>query len=346
MEPGSDFKALLCERLGDPQETMGKPHSALRVARMPVSPLPNSSVRIKVAAAALNFADALQLQGQYQVKPKLPFVPGSECSGTVIEVGRDVRTVKVGDKVCAVTEGGAFGEQAVARENLVVKLPANCDVDAAAGLPIAYGTAYLALRDRADLRPGQTILVLGAAGGVGLAAVQLAKCCGARVVAVARGHSKVTTLREAGADEVINMEHHKPEQLKGLMRHCAPQGVDCVFDPVGGTLLTEALRCCRWGAHVLIIGFASGHIPKVAANVLLVKNLTMHGIFWGSYQQHNPRLFRKSLEEVGRLFGSGELNVNISHRFSLEQAPEAFSIMMNRQVIGKILLLPQPRSML
>ncbi|EFN51151.1 hypothetical protein CHLNCDRAFT_59824 [Chlorella variabilis] len=346
-EEGRTYKALLCERLGDPQEQLGRPHSALRVARLPAPPLTHpNSVRIRVAAAALNFADALQLQGQYQEKPKLPFVPGSECSGTVVEVGRDVRTLKVGDKVCAVTQGGAFGEEAVARENLVVKLPPNCDVEAAAGLPVAYGTAYLALRDRADLRPGQTILVLGAAGGVGLAAVQLAKCMGARVIAVARGFNKMQALREAGVDEVIDMQHHKPEQLKGLLRHSAPQGVDVVFDPVGGALLSESLKCVRWGARILIIGFASGSIPKLPANILLVKNLAVHGIYWGSYQQHNPRVFRKSLEEVARLFGSGEVAVSVSHRFSLEQAPEAFSIMLNRQVIGKILLLPQPRSML
>lgn len=341
------FKALVCERLGDPTEGLGHPHSALKLTLMPAPPLvhPNA-VRIRVAAAALNFADALTLQGKYQEKPKLPFVPGSECSGTVVEVGRDVRTLKVGDKVCAVTQGGAFAEEVIARENLVVKLSPTADVEAAAGLPVAYGTAWLALRERANLRPGQTILVLGAAGGVGLAAVQLAKCMGARVIAVARGASKMDALREAGADECIDLMVHKPEQLKGLLHYSAPQGVDCVFDPVGGPLLLEALKCVRWGAHILIIGFASGQIPKIPANIALVKNLTVHGIYWGSYQFKDARTFRKSLDEIARLYDSGAIAVSVSHRFSLAQAPEAFSIMMNRQVIGKIVLLPQPRSML
>lgn len=341
------YAALRCERLGDPQEALGRPHSALTLAALPATPLTHpNGVRIRVAAAALNFADALQLQGRYQEKPNLPFTPGSECSGTVVEVGRDVRTVKVGDKVCAVTQGGSFAEEVVARENAVVRLSPSADLEAAAGLPVAYGTAWLALRERANLRPGQTVLVLGAAGGVGLAAVQLAKATGARVIAVARGASKMEVLREAGADECVDMANHKPEQLKGLLRYSASQGVDVVFDPVGGQLLTEALKCVRWGAQILIIGFASGQIPKIAANIALVKNLTVHGIYWGSYQQRNPRVFRQSLDEVARLFDSGAIRVNISHRLSLAQAPEAFSILMNRQVIGKIVLLPQPRSML
>ncbi|PSC69189.1 quinone oxidoreductase 2-like protein [Micractinium conductrix] len=343
------YKALLCERLGDPTAGLGSPQAPLRLAVLPALPLTQpGSVRVRVAAAALNFADALQLQarGQYQEKPKLPFVPGNECSGTVVEVGRDVRTLQVGDKVCAVTSGGSFAEEVIIREQQAVKLPDNVDLEAAAGLPVAYGTAWLALRVRADLRSGQTLLVLGAAGGVGLAAVQLGKAMGVRVIGVARGGDKMRALREAGADECIDMAHHKAEQLKGLLRQSASQGVDCVFDPVGGPLLMESLKCCKWGAHLLLIGFASGHIPKLPANILLVKNLTAHGVYWGSYQQKDARTFRQSLDEVARLLGTGAVGVNVSHKLSLGQAPEAFQIMLNRQVIGKLILLPQPRSML
>ncbi|PRW33214.1 quinone oxidoreductase 2-like protein isoform A [Chlorella sorokiniana] len=345
-EPPHTYKALVCEKLGQPTEPLGHPHGALRLQQLPAPPLTHpNAVRIRVAAASLNFADALQLQGQYQEKPKLPFVPGSECSGTVVECGRDVRTLKVGDKVCAVTQGGAFAEEVVVRENVVVKLPDSADVEGAAGLLITYGTAWLALRERADLRPGQTILVLGAAGGVGLAAVQLARTMGARVIAVARGHDKMAALKQAGADECIDMAHHKPEQLKSLLRQSASQGVDVIFDPVGGSLLMESLKTARWGAHILIIGFASGTIPKLPANLLLVKNLTAHGIYWGSYMQKEPRVFRKSLDEVVRLFTAGAVRPQTSHRFALEEAPDAFRVLLNRQVIGKILLLPQPRPM-
>lgn len=341
-------KALLCEKLGHPTEELGSSHGPLRLAHLPPPDLVHGNdVRIKIKAAAMNYADALLLEGKYQEKPRLPFVPGSECSGVVTEVGHDVRTVAVGDRVCALMPGGgAFTEEAVVRENMVIRLPADgpFDFEAAAGLPVTFGTAYISLVDRANLRPGQTLLVMGAAGGVGLAAVQLGKALGANVVAVARGSRKARVLADLGADAVIDMEHRRPDQLKGLVAEAAPTGAHVVFDPVGGPLAQEALRCCAWGAQFCTIGFVAG-IPKLPANLLLVKNVTLHGVYWGSYAKHQPLTFRRSLEEVAKLLGQGRVRVHISHVYSLEEAPEAFSVLLSRQVVGKLLLLPGPRTM-
>lgn len=189
------------------------------------------------------------------------------------------------------------------------------------------------------------VQVLGAAGGVGLAAVQLARVMGATVVAVARGPAKMEALRAAGADHAIDLAGRRPEALRALVAAAAPGGVDVVFDPVGGALFGEALRCARWGAHLLVIGFAAG-VPPVPANLALVKNLTVHGVYWGAHMRHAPAAFRASLEAVVALFASGDVAVHVSHRYSLEQAREAFSVLLNRGAVGKLLLLPGPRSQL
>lgn len=337
------MKALVCTQLGDPSVPDLK---VLRVADVQPPTLPPNSVRIRVTAGSLNFADALQVQGQYQEKPKLPFIPGNECSGVVTEVGRDVRGLHKGDSVCAVTQCGAFAEEVVAPAVATIKIPATCDVEAAAGLPVAFGTSWMALRNRADVKAGQTVLILGAAGGVGLAAVQLAKIFGASVVAVAQGGAKMDALKAAGADKCINMHGRRPEDIRSLVKRAAPQGIDVLIDPVGGTAAMEAYKCLNWGGQVVVIGFASGKVPVFAANLALVKNVSIHGVYWGSHMEHHPKAFRRSLEEVAKLFANGEIQVHISHKYSLEQASEAFSVIMNRGVVGKILLLPAPRSML
>lgn len=336
-------KALLCEKLGNPS---APDLSVLKVTQVPAPRLTANSVRIRVIAAGVNFADALQVQGQYQEKPALPFVPGNECSGVVVEVGRDVLSLKIGDRVCAVVQNGAFAEEVVAPALSTVKLPASCDVEAAAGLPVAFGTAWMALRDRATVQPGQTVLILGAAGGVGLAAVQLSKALGAVVVAVAQGSDKMDALRAAGADECIDMQGRKSEELKALIKRAVPHGVDVLFDPVGGPMFSEAFKTMKWGGHVVLVGFASGKVPSLPGNILLVKNLTVSGIYWGKTMTMNPAAFRRSLEEVARLYASNDIAVHVSHTYSLEQAAEAFGVLMNRRVIGKLLLCPTPRSML
>jgi NADPH2:quinone reductase len=382
-ERAVDVKSLLCERLGNPAAT--GPDAPLSVARRAPAPLAPNCVRIRVAAAALNFADLLQVQGKYQVssaassicqskqktslktnqptsspiadhdpnekkeRPRLPFVPGSECSGVVVEAGRDVRALKVGDRVAAVTPGGAFAEEVVAPVAGAVRLPASCDLEEAAGLPVAYGTAWMALHDEklgARVRQGETVLVLGAGGGVGLAAVQLARLAGARVVAAARGAGKAAALAPL-ADAVVDTAGRGPEALRAAIKAAAgPRGVDVLFDPVGEPLFGEALRAMAPGGRVCIIGFAGGRAPAIPANILLVKNLTVRGLYWGSTMQRDPAAFRRSLEAVARLYAAGDLAVPVSHRYSLEQAAEAFSVLAARAVVGKLLFLPAPRSML
>eukprot|EP00891_Asterochloris_glomerata_P006485 jgi/Astpho2/6485/e_gw1.00096.22.1_t len=344
------MRALVVRKLGNPVPSSTEKVPYQVVEDHPTQQvLPANAVRIKVAAAGLNFADALQVQGLYQVKPPLPFIPGAEVSGEVLEAGRDVRTLSVGEQVCAVTQNGGFASEIVVRESAVVKLPPHSDVAAAAGLPVAFGTAHLALKERANLKAGQTVLILGAGGGVGIAAVQIAKILGAKVIAVARGAKKAEVLYQLGADVVIDTsgpgiversstEYNAPKGLSNLLVSAA--GVDVVFDTVGGTAFAESLKVVKWGAHILIIGFASGSIPKIAANIALVKNLTVHGIFWGSHQMYEPRIFRRTLEESVQWLGQGKLQVPVSHRFPLEQASQAFSALLTRESVGKVLLLP------
>ncbi|EFJ49520.1 hypothetical protein VOLCADRAFT_59353 [Volvox carteri f. nagariensis] len=301
------------------------------------------TVRIQVVSASLNFPDALQIKGEYQDKPKLPFVPGSEVSGVVVEVAAGVKNVRVGDKVCAVRQGGAFAEQVVAPAASVWLVPDGVPVQDAAAIPIVYGTADLALRHRAQLKAGQTVLILGAAGGVGLAALQLALLAGARVVAVARGAAKAQFLRAQGGDVVVVdtealLAAEPAVPLHTALRAAAPKGVDVVFDPVGGSSLFEALKVVTWGAQYLVIGFAGGDIPKVPANLLLVKNVTMHGVFWGSYMSYRPKVLAESMQQVLKWFGEGRLRVEVYDRYPMERVTEAFAAILDRRVRGKVLL--------
>ncbi|BDA44288.1 Quinone oxidoreductase-like protein 2 [Coccomyxa sp. Obi] len=333
------MRALVCKKLGDPL-TIEADQSPLELVHdRPIPSVREREVKIQVVAASLNFADALQVQGQYQDKPPLPFIPGSEVSGLVAEVGSKVRSIKKGDHVCAVTRGGAFAEEVVVPEGAVLKLPVGVDLVTAAGLPVAFGTSHVALKERANLQPGQTVLVLGAAGGVGIAAVQICKAMGAKVVAVCRGSSKAEALRRLGADAVIDTSQQPDTPLRNLIKKEAPKGIDVIYDPVGGTSFQEALKVAKWGAQILIIGFASGSIPKVAANIALVKNLTLHGVFWGSYMQHNPIVLQKSLQELVSWWAEKKISIPVSHRFPLEEYREAFKTLMHREAVGKVLIL-------
>lgn len=341
-------KVIHCTKLGDPTTT-----DNLKIAHVPpITHLPTQRhVRIELRASALNFADLLQLQGLYQEKQSPPFIPGSEASGIVLQVGRDVRTVSVGDPVVAITQH-AFASEIVADESTVIKLPPHLpedELEAAAGMPVAFGTAVVALKYRAQLKPGQTVLIPGgAAGGVGLAAVQIAKQLGARVIAVVRGtpSSKIAALQEAGADIIIDSNNTNNSTVQSMIHVCKQYPADVVFDPVGGSALLDSLRCVKWGAQILLIGFASNNIPKLPANILLVKNLTVHGVFWGSYLKNDAALWRKSIEECAKMLGEGKIKVNVSHIYSFDQAKAAFLVLKSRLVVGKVLLLPNPRSML
>ncbi|GLC40695.1 hypothetical protein PLESTB_000031800 [Pleodorina starrii] len=332
------MRAIVCENLGDARTPLGT--GVLRLANAPEPKLAPGTVRIRVASASLNFPDALQIKGEYQDKPKLPFVPGSEVAGVIVEVAPGIKHLNVGDKVCAVKQGGAFAEQVVAPAAAVWRVPDGVPLQDAAAIPIVYGTADLALRHRAQLKAGQTVLILGAAGGVGVAALQLARLAGARVVAVAAGPAKAAFLRDQGADAVLDSEELAAggTPLHKALRAAAPKGVDVVFDPVGGSALFEALKAVGWGAQYLVIGFASGDIPKVPANLLLVKNVTMHGIFWGSYMSYQPRVLAESMRQVLAWFGEGRLRVEVYGRYPMDRVTEAFAAILDRRVRGKVLL--------
>jgi len=258
-----------------------------------------------------------------------------------VEVGASVKSIFVGDTVCGVTQGGAFAEQAVLGEVSCFKLPEGVDLMRAAAIPVAFGTAHLSLSHRAQLKPGQTVLVLGAAGGVGLAAVQLAKVMGAKVVAVARGAAKGQAIYEMGAD--VCLDSGCPGfDLAAEVKKAAPQGIDVLFDTVGGRAFDAVARCLKWGAQVLLIGFASGSIPKIAANVALVKNLTLHGVYWGMYLKNDPEVLRASLKQVLVWVADGRLRVPIWRAHPLEDTDKAMAALFNREAIGKVLLLPEP----
>ncbi|KAG6425413.1 hypothetical protein SASPL_115847 [Salvia splendens] len=336
------MEALVCRKLGDPTVAPeGSDDSALTLSKAHPIPQLNSptSVRIRVKATSLNFANYLQIQGKYQEKPPLPFIPGSDYSGTVEAIGEGVSKFKVGDPVCSLAALGSFAQFVVADESELFLVPKGCDLVGVGAFPVAYGTSHVALVHRAQLGAGQVLMVLGAAGGVGVSAVQIGKIRGATVIAVARGVEKVRFLKSLGVDHVVDLSNEDMTQsVKGFLKARKLKGVDVLYDPVGGMLTKDSLKLLNWGAHILIIGFASGEVPIVPGNIALVKNWTVHGLYWGSHRIHRPRILEDSLKELLSWLADGLLTVKISHTYSLPQANLAFAALKNREAIGKVLI--------
>ena len=322
------MKAVLCKTLGPPE--------SLVVDDVPTPEPGPGEVRIRVAAAGVNFPDTLIVQGLYQERPELPFTPGGEAAGVVDAVGEGVTHLAVGDRVLAFTGRGAFAEMLVAPAAVVVPVPEALPLDVAAGFLLAYGTSHHALRQRAQLQEGETLLVLGAAGGVGLAAVELGALLGARVVAAASTDEKLALCREYGAAETIN---YTDEDLRdGLKRVLGKGKPDVVFDPVGGDLSEAAFRSIGWNGRHLVVGFAAGDIPQLPLNLPLVKGASLVGVFWGTFTQREPGV---NLENMAELIGwveSGKIRPHVSKRFPLDRAPEALRWMMDRKAMGKVIL--------
>lgn len=334
------MEALLCRKLGDPT-TEDKSNSPIVVIENhPIPQLDSpSAVRVRLKATSLNYANYLQIQGRYQEKPPLPFIPGSDFSGIVDAVGANVSQFKLGDPVCSFTNLGSFAQFIVVDQSQLFRVPEGCDIVAAGALPVAYGTSHVALVHRAHLSAGQVLLVLGAAGGVGLAAVQIGKVLGAIVIAVARGAEKVHFLKESGVDHVVDFSHENVTQsIKDFLKARNLKGVDVLYDPVGGKLTKEALRLLNWGSHILVIGFASGEVPVIPANIALVKNWTVHGLYWGSYRIHRPGVLEDSVRELLSLMARGLITIHISHTYSLSEATLAFSAIRDRKAIGKVMI--------
>ena len=325
------MKALLCKAYG--------PVEALAVEEVPSPRAGPKQVVLDVKAAGVNFPDGLMVQGKYQVKPPLPFVPGGEAAGIVKEIGSEVKHVKVGDAALALSFTGGFAEETLVEAAQVIALPPGSDLEVAAAFMITYGTSYHALKDRARVKAGETVLVLGAAGGVGLATVELAKLMGARVIAAASTDDKLATCREHGADETIN---YSTEDLKERVKVLTGgKGVDVVYDPVGGAYSESALRAMAWGGRFLVIGFANGEIPRIPLNLTLLKGCSIVGVFWGEFTKREPEANATNVRELFAMLAAGKVKPLISARYPLARGTEALQAVLSRQVKGKVVVLPE-----
>jgi NADPH2:quinone reductase len=309
---------------------------ALRWAELPTPEPAPGQVRIAVHAASLNFPDLLTVQGKYQVKPPLPFVPGSEFSGTVDAVGEGVSHLKAGDRVATIGVTGGFGTHACVSAAQVLPLPPGFDLDDAAGFAFTYGTSYHALVDRAALRAGETVLVLGAAGGVGSAALQIAKAAGARVIAAVSNADKAGFCLRLGADATID---YGRENLRDALKALTDgRGPDVVYDPVGGDLAEAAFRSIAWRGRYVVIGFAAGPIPSLPLNLPLLKGAAIVGVFWGEFVRREPKAFAQQIGQLVAWYGQGLVKPAIDTKLPMARLPEAYARMGSRRVLGKLLL--------
>lgn len=324
------MKALVCK-------TWGLPETLVLEDRTDPVAGPGEAV-VRVHAAGVNFPDALLIQNKYQFTPTLPFVPGSECAGVVESVGEGVTRVKPGDRVIALTQSGAFAEKVAASAEALTRFPDEVDFATASAFLLTYGTAYHALADRAALRQSETLLVLGAAGGVGIAAVEIGKALGARVIAGASSPEKRAVCREHGADEVIDYAAGELKPALGALT--SGKGVDVVFDPVGGAFTEAALRNCAWRGRHLVIGFASGEIPRLPANLTLLKGCSLIGVFWGRYVKTEPAAWASDLLTLFGWLREGRLRPHVAERYPLERGAEALAALLARKAVGKLVIKP------
>jgi NADPH2:quinone reductase len=322
------MRAVLCKEFGGPDK--------LVVEDVPAPALREGAVRLQIHAAGINFADLLLVSGQYQEKPPLPFIPGAEAGGVITEVGAGVSNVKPGDRVMALTGTGAFAEEAVVDAGRTFPIPAKMDFASAAGFPVTYGTSHGAFDWRAHLKPGEWLLVLGAAGGVGLTAVEIGKAMGAQVIACAGGEEKLAVAKSHGADHLID---YSREDIRARVKEITGgHGADVVYDPVGGDAFDASLRSIAWGGRIIVIGFASGRIPQIPANIVLVKNIDIIGFYWGSHQTRRPELLRQSFAQLFRWFEEGKLKPHVSEKVDLKDASRALELLRLRKSTGKVVL--------
>jgi NADPH:quinone reductase len=321
------MKALICPSLG--------PVENLVITDVAPPTAGEGEVLVKIAYAGLNFFDTLLIEGKYQVRPKPPFSPGAEFSGQVVALGQGARGFEIGDRVMGLCSYGAAAEQIAVSTNRLTKISDGLALDKAAGLSVTYGTSLHALKQRAEIKPGETLLVLGASGGVGLAAVEIGKAMGARVVAGASSEEKLAFARRYGASETINTAN---DDLRARLKEIAPKGVDVVYDPVGGPLTEAALRSLAWKGRLLVIGFASGEIPRPPLNIPLLKGCDIRGVYWGDFTVREPEAHRENMAQLMDWAKSGILSVHVHATYPLEDYQRAFDAIAKRQVLGKTLL--------
>ena len=323
-------KAIVCHEHGG--------LDTLAMDDITLDPPAPGQVHIKVHASGINFPDTLQIAGTYQNKTYPPFVPGQEVAGDVIACGDGVTRFAPGDRVLATTGLGGYAEEVLAAAEWVSKMPDGMDYVTGAGFPITYGTSHLALKYRAQLQAGETLLVTGAAGGVGVTAIEVGKLLGARVIAAARGQAKLATARELGADETIDYE---AEDMRVRVKELTDgRGADVIYDPVGGDVFDTCMRCIGWEGRILIIGFASGRIPLAKTNIVLVKNISLLGFAWSTYRDYKPEVFQDSYDELLRWFEEGKLKCHVSKTYPLENAVQALEDLTARKTTGKVVLVP------
>ncbi len=323
------MRALRCTEIG--------PASRLSVQEVD-DPTPGpGQVVIDVEAAGLNFPDTLIIEGKYQFKPDLPFTPGGEAAGAVAAVGEGVTSVAVGDRVIALTSHGAFAEKWLVDAAAVAPIPPGLDAVTAAAFGLTYGTSYYALKDRARLAAGETLLVLGAAGGVGSAAVELGKVMGAKVIAAASTREKLAWAADLGADHTID---YSREDLRERVKEItAGRGVDVTYDPVGGGFTEQAVRAAAWNGRLLVVGFAAGDIPAIPLNLTLLKGLSIVGVFWGRSMTEEPALHARNFGEMADMISDGRIRPRISAEFALDDYEAAFAMFTERRVMGKAVFL-------
>jgi NADPH2:quinone reductase len=324
------MKAILCTHYGGPDE--------LELADIPAPTAgPNEAV-VRIKAAALNFFDTLIIAGKYQHKPPFPFSPGAEFAGVVESVGSGVTDIRPGDRVIGYCGWGAARERVAVRAERLVKIPDQLDFERAAGLTVTYGTTLYALRERAELKPGESLAVLGASGGTGLAAVELGKIMGARVIACASSDEKLAFARKHGADDTVNYER---DDLRGALRKLGGErGIDVVYDPVGGRYAELALRSLGWLGRYLVVGFAAGEIPKIPLNLALLKSCDIRGVSWGAWTNREPLAQRKLMADIVTWSAAGKLSAHVQAVYPLSEIAAALNAIAARNVMGKIVLRP------
>lgn len=332
------MKALQCVELGGPEKLVVNDVADPEIAE--------DHIIIEVKSASVNFPDVLMIQGLYQFQPPLPFIPGGESAGVVIEIGDGVEGFNIGDKVFAATGVGGICEKILAHKNNVRPIPENMDFEIAAALSVTYGTSIYALKQRANLKAGETLLVLGASGGVGLATVQLGKAMGAKVIAAASTQEKVDICIENGADEGFvyplgNLDRDQQKELSNKIKELTGGlGPNVIYDPVGGTYAEPCLRSIAWDGRYLVIGFAAGadQIPKMPLNLTLLKGCQIVGVFWGAWTGMFPAENQKNFEELFEMYKDGKINPAPSDKFTLETSAEAIAHLKDRKAKGKVVI--------
>ncbi len=322
------MRAILCKEFGDP--------SILFLGEVEEPDIAPGMVNIQIHSTGLNFPDTLLVAGKYQAKPPFPFTPGMECAGTVAELGEGVTHLGIGDRVMAHLGHGGFAEYVLAEGSKTLQIPDNMPFDEAAGFPITYGTTYHALVDRAEIKAGEVLLVHGAAGGVGLNAVELGKLLGATVIGTVGSDEKKDIVKRYGADHVIN---YSTDNFRDVVKELTGgKGADVIYDPVGGDVFDQSVRCINWAGRLLVIGFASGRIAQLKTNMALLKGFSLVGVYWGEFASRTPDQNRANFETMLEWYADDKIKPHVSKHFPLIETADAMDFILSRKSTGKVIV--------